>query len=405
MLLKKKFLIPFLCILFSLDSLVKLSLPALRIHPAHLLIIIFSGLLLTTPNGRFQAYSFIKDNKAISMYIALCLLQSFQAKDITQYIFVLTYPVIMMSVFYYFYTYRNSINFNKTFKTMTLIVIFGGIAQYLLNLLFGYQLALGGIDTAYYLRGTSVEGRMRGFFLEPNWFGLFLTFSFIGYALTLERIKQRDIVLFVAVMVCAYLSGNRLSNYFLVITFAVAFFSKRSPRLTLLAVFLLGLLPLVYFISSVDFFFAQTVDTDDRSLAARTITASRTVSYMISNFEWYNWLFGHGLSNWSNIALNNGLTIRSEALSTGQSLRDTSESYILMIEHGVLGCLILLIDSALFIKKSYFKGRALAPYAAIATMFLLTSTFFYPIFFFMMYLVPYLLIRIYFLVNHRSKHQ
>jgi len=238
---------------------------------------------------------------------------------------------------------------------------------------------------------------MRGFFLEPNWFGLFLTFSLVGYVLTLKTLTRKSILLLLIVMVCSYLSGNRLSNYFVALTLFTFFFSKEAPRSVFVFVGFLGLLPVIYYLVSLGVFTGGDINVnDDRSLSARTITASRVIDYAMTSTAWHNFIFGHGLSSWASVALDNSLTIRSERLELGGAVRDTSETYVLFIEHGVFGCVLLLLDLLIFVKKAYEENRPLVSYALISAMFLLCSVFYYPIFFFMMYLIPYFLIRTYF---------
>jgi hypothetical protein len=380
--IRKSYLLIFVCVMFALDSLVKLSLPGFRIHPAHFFIIVATFFIIITPIGRTQAVDFIKENVVLVFFFSFCLLQIIQAESLRQYLL---------------YNSRSLLSFHYVFTLLICLVLLGGGVQYLLNLVFGYHLALGGIDTAYYLKSSSVDSRMRGFFLEPNWFGLFLTFSFVGYALTIKKVSTNSVfLLFFSVMLCSYLSGNRLSNYFVILTVCIFIFGEKYPKYTFLNVIVFGLLPVIYFLISLNFFNGGDISVDDRSLSARTITASRVIDYVITNSGWFNIIFGHGLSNWSNVALENGLTIRSSSLESGAALRDTSETYVLFIEHGLLGCGLLLLDLVLFVRRAYSRNRVLASYAAITATFLLCSAFYYPIFFFMMYLAPYFLIRIYF---------
>lgn len=384
-----------ICILFALDSFVKLSLPGFRIHPSHLLIILSIFFIFIKKEGRVELIGFARENLILLLFFMFCIFQFIQAESLRQYLFVFSYLLIMFLTYFYFYANRKLFSMEKVFINLTIVILFGGIVQYLLHALFGYQLALGGIDSSYYLKGSSVDSRMRGFFLEPNWFGLSLTFSFIGYALTIKKISRASVLLILMVVICSLLSGNRLSNYFVFLTIIILAFARKLPYGYIVSIAILGLMPAIFFFMSLDLL--GGVEVEDRSLTARTITAARVINYASEDMTWYNLLLGHGLSSWYGVALDNHLTIRSGLLEDGKALRDTSETYVLFIEHGFLGCGLLVLDLVYFARRSFRRNRQAAPYALIATTFLFSSAFYYPIFFFMMYLIPYFLIRIFFI--------
>src|SRR5690606_35057944 len=95
----------------------------------------------------------------------------------------LTGPSSLFIFFYFFlainvYCFIN-LNFNiltrKVFYYFQVLMIISGLFQFLLFLLFDYQINF--LDVAHYIKGSSVTLSLRGFFVEPNWLAISFTFN------------------------------------------------------------------------------------------------------------------------------------------------------------------------------------------------------------------------------------
>src|SRR5690554_5968422 len=158
-------------VLFSLDSLVKLVLPGIRIHVGHLFVLLFLAGSLFVPRVLVELSAFVKVNRPLVLFYALCSLHFFMARDLSLYLFMMVYVSLMYAVYIYLFIFRRSINYGLIFLLMLLALVGTGFFQFSLYFFFDYQWALGGLDSGYYQRGMSIEHRMRGAFLEPNWYG------------------------------------------------------------------------------------------------------------------------------------------------------------------------------------------------------------------------------------------
>jgi hypothetical protein len=124
--IRKSYLLIFVCVMFALDSLVKLSLPGFRIHPAHFFIIVATFFIIITPIGRTQAVDFIKENVVLVFFFSFCLLQIIQAESLRQYLFVLSYLLIMIMTYFYLYNSRSLLSFHYVFTLLICLVLLGG---------------------------------------------------------------------------------------------------------------------------------------------------------------------------------------------------------------------------------------------------------------------------------------
>ena len=394
-------IIALICFSFSLDSLLKIPLGGINIHVGLSFLVAGMGSLLIRRRFLAEFILFAKENLFLSLYVLYCILQFPLASSNSTFFFVLIFLIIPYVLYFYIYSQKDKIRYKPIFLAMLLTVLSGGIIQMAFFYILDHQITLGGVEDSYYDKGTSVDSRVRGFFLEPNWFGLFLTFCLIGYLATIRRYSLVIILLSFLIALLAYLSGNRLSNFFVLLTLMVFVFSSMSKPLLSFSTLILGSIPILFFLYSVIGLGDGGATIEDRSLSARTLTAAKVLIFIFLNFDFQDYIIGLGFSNWSEVALENSLTSRSELLESGSALRDTSESYIFLLEGGLLGCLFIFLDSLRFVLRTYkfYPEKGLT--AMIASLFLFSAAFYYPIFFFMPYLIPYFLIRTFCQIERR----
>ena len=376
-------------ILFSLDSLIKINFDDFRIHISHLLIIL--AVVASLASSKKWATNYARNNKTIVYLLVYLLLHAFFSSDLKTYLIVLSYFILAVMTHVAIFTYANKINFSYFFRISLIVLIITGLAQYLLHNIANYQLVLGGLSEDYYSDGGSIADRMRGFFLEPNWYGLYLAACLIGYMITATQ-PRKTLYLLVFSIICLYLSGNRLTLYFSLLSIFVYFYEKnvhRVPKITLLIACLapMGFLIALTFSSAL----SESVG-EDRSASARSFTALKTATYIQNNFSIPSLLFGNGLSTWGEVSFQENLSARATA-EKSKTARDTSESYVVLFELGIIGVILFLMDF-----RATWNLAARRPESSqiiIMTMLVLNAAFYYPIFYFMMYLAPYFAARTY----------
>lgn len=383
-------------VLFSLDSLVKLVLPGIRIHVGHVFVLLFLAGSLFVPKVFIELSDFIKKNRPLVLFYVVCSLHFFMARDFSLYLFMMVYVSLMYAVYIYLFIFRRSIHYGLIFLLMLIVLIGTGFFQFFLYLCFDYQWALGGLDSGYYQRGMSIEHRMRGTFLEPNWYGLILAFSYVGFLAFHRSSSATFFIISLLVVLCAFFGGNRLTLYIILVSATVFVIGRVSRRGSFWFGVIFSLVPIVVFVFSLVGMNGVIIGEDDRSITARTLTAAKVVVFVFNEFSLFDWLFGKGLSNWTIYAQESDLTIRTWALEQGSSIRDTSESYVLFFELGMFGVGLLLIDVLLFAKVIYQKSSSKTVVSVMAPALLIVAVFYYPIFLFMMYLFPYFLLRVFF---------
>lgn len=383
-------------ILFSLDSLIKINLESIRIHISHLLLLLVFA--VTALRAKLPIKDYFKKHKAIgglSVYLAFHFIL---VENKNNYMTVLSYFVLAVIVHITIYSYREKINFPLFFKISIAILVVTGLIQYSLQAAFGYQLVLGGLDATHYSSGGSIANRMRGLFLEPNWYGLYLSAALLGYFVTTNK-NNVSIALAVVAIFCLVLSGNRLTLYYALISFALFAAGQRIQKRIISLAVLASIAPVILFVL-LTFSSALTASVEsDRSAAARSITALRTYTYIVENFTITKVLLGNGLSTWGGTARDENLSSRSDP-ERSKVVRDTSESYVILFEIGILGALLFLLDFISAYRLS--RNNSNSAQIILLVSLMLTSAFYYPIFFFMMYMAPYFAVRSYCLTSKRT---
>lgn len=233
---------------------------------------------------------------------------------------------------------------------------------------------------------------MRGLFLEPNWFGLFLYLSFCC-CLTFSNLSSRSSYFIIAsVGLALFFSGNRiillLYAVYLMAYWGRGFFSRQVLFLGLLTVFfaLFALVLAAYFNSN--------LAAVDRSFSARSVSFQRVLAYF-SGAGFFDYIFGFGLSNWGWSSNEFGLGVLNFMRDQSLTSRDTAELHVILFEQGVLGVAILVVDSFIYVFRSWKLSKTNKELVGFSVVLMSVPliALVYPLFTFMPYLLPYIFVR------------
>lgn len=380
-------------ILLALDSLLKVNFNVFKIHISVLIMAIMGLLIIFTFRKNLQY--FFKDNTFLVLFIIYSSSHFFFAIDKLVYIKIVSYTIISFLMYTFIYRYLHLLNWNKIFHAMLIVLILSGIFQYVLYHGFNYQLTFAGLNQEYYQSGGSIAKRMRGFYLEPNWYGIQL-FS-IYLMLFLEKQKQKSTIpLFLSVLtfLCMYLSGNRGLIILLMYFFTLYFIAKYLKNnivfntSTLLSISII----LILFTGSIFFFGVDTIQ-EDRSISARLFSFFNVVSFYFNNGSLSDILFGYGLSNWGAYSNDYLLSPRNYLGDQALTQRDTAEFHVLLFEMGAFAFLLIILDFYKLLKRTNKKNNYIdKSYLAFVAIIYL-STLIYPIYTFLIYMLPFLYAR------------
>lgn len=378
--------LPLTLVLFSFDSMLKIDTGSAQAHVSHILLILLLGLSAAT--GRLRIGDYLRSYPAVAVLLSYLFLHALIAENTRSYLTVMAYFVLAVALHLVIHAYRHQIDFKKLLENTLKILIATGLIQYGLATFFNYQIAFADLTSTYYREGGSIAERMRGFFLEPNWFGLYLTSTLIAYFIVQGRTRS-SLLLIALALICLYLSGNRLTLYFATLSTVMHYSNLGTLKSWKYILAAAALAPaLAFLIITLAAEGIGKLETD-RSAAARTVTAFKTTQYIYNNFTPSQMLTGEGLGSWGQTSYIHDLSFRSTAERV-IGARDTSESYVIILEIGFLGAFLLIWD---LYRASQFKNGLVQP--ILMAGLVLSAAFFYPIFFFMMYLVPYFTMRAY----------
>lgn len=388
--IRKSSLLVFVFLLFSLDSLVKIPLAGVQMHVG-LWVFVFMGMYFSVV-CRSSFCSFFKSNIAFMFYVILSIFSIFFAYSSGVFFKVFSYIVFFVFFSMAVWQLQGGVDAGRLFFALTVLLIAGGWGQFTLYKIFGFQVSLSGLDASYYQLGGSIEGRMRGLFLEPNWFGLFLYLSFCC-CLTFSNLTPRVARLLTFVVGLAlFFSGNRiillLYAVFLIVYWGRGIFSKRLLFSSLVSIFvvLFGLVLTAYFDSD--------LAAVDRSFSARSVSFQRVLEHF-SGSSILNYIFGFGFSSWGWSSNEFGLGVLNFMRDQSLTSRDTAELHVILFEQGMLGVFILAVDSFVYVFRCWrlsHTNRELIGFSVVVMSVPLIALV-YPLFTFMPYLLPYIYIR------------
>ncbi|MCL6688670.1 hypothetical protein M8R19_08100 [Pseudomonas sp. R3.Fl] len=251
--------------------------------------------------------------------------------NITIYLLV-TINIIIFANITYKYTTRNFFYYFQVFMIVT------GLIQYGLYKFGGMQLSF--INEEHYEKGYSVSFRLRGFFIEPNWYAISLSFNTL--LLTGSNIMgfiKRSPYVAAATALVMVLNGSLTTIGILAVIYSIPIIKKNPLKGTLYSALALSVL-----ISVLSYRSAINQDKSNDTLlnyASRWIPFTRVIEYQ-SNQDISAILFGHGLGSWGTTAVNNRLS--ALVYEEDPAARDGSEIPVFIFELGLFGLALLLID-------------------------------------------------------------
>lgn len=367
--------------LLCFDSLLKVRLGPFYIQ-AGILLALTLFILRSAENGINIVRNSIRYDYPLLLASIYILLHFALALDFKVYLTILSYFIIFTFLYTYLSTLSKGIDWGRCSRFAIVILLLTGGFQYFLINVLGIQLELRSVSSEYYAGNGDLAFRMRGFFLEPNWFGLVLfswTYLFIR---STEKFSKLDRLLILLVALAMYLSGNRLIYLLSLVIFLVSFIRDDMfliKRWLPISSFIIAFFAFVYLSIEWD-------GTGDRSAIARLYTAANIFRIWLDS-DIFIKIFGFGFSNWGYYS--NLLEFSWSNYLFDQSLtrRDNSELYVVVFEMGLFGLAIIVLDLVCVGIKS--KN-------ILDSMFILSfyiAAFFYPIYSFLMYLFPLMVVR------------
>lgn len=383
--LKLDKIVLFIYVSFALDSLLKIN-AGVQLHLGIIAILLTNVLVLL--KRPYLAITPLTKNYMFVLFVFYCAINGFSYNHqgyggLMVYLFIVCNLIVFCS-----YTISH-IN-KKTFIYFQIVMIATGLLQYGLFKVFGYQISF--IDAEHYQKGSSVSHRLRGFFVEPNWFAIAFTFNTILLIGTnIERFCRQMPWLAGLTIVVIVLNGTLATLGALLIIYSIPYV-KKSP---LKGMFIIGILAAIL---AATFSFREGIKLDQAGGSAgygntqvlnhssRVEPILRVIDYQ-SREGFSKVFFGQGLGSWGTIAVPNRLSVLVFLPKPG--VRDGSEIPVIIFELGILGSLILILD--LFITFLKCPSRNYHYRGALILFFVCLAL--YPTFKFWMYMPYYFYIR------------
>jgi len=372
-------LVNIIYLLFAFDSLFKIPLFGIQIHIGVILILIVNfSTIITRP--RFD-FNFFKHHFFYILFGLYLFLNGLFLNGVSS---LLMYFYFFLASNVLFFIYRNSSCIsNNTLRYFQYILILTGLFQFFTFHLFGYQISF--IDAEHYNKGYSVAERLRGFFVEPNWFSIAITFN------TLLLIKNDLIVffrkyLFLAILtfIVFVLNGSFGLAFILFLFYFRRYLFKNF--IVTIGMILVVISGLFYVTNQRSSFKESSSKVELLNTATRIIPLYRTFEYL-SDERITKFFFGEGFGTWGEVAIQNNISLLTK--KPDSTKRGASEFPVLFFELGFFGILLFLLDIIYLFRISKSKDS----YLRAALVLFLLSLFLYPIFKFSMYMVYYFLVR------------
>lgn len=379
-------------LLTCLDSLLKMKIGGFHLQAGIIISwLIFSIFILTKPNSVKNVL--VSDKSAVIAAVAIAL-YAFMALDFMVYSTLAMYLAAAYIGYQTLNYFKNDLKFIEKVTWLSIwCLICTGLAQYTLSNFFNFQLTLGDLTADYYQ--TAFGLRLRGFFLEPNWYGLVLIqwFGLMLFCLARRGETRYPWLMTLSVFLCLLLSDNRLV---LLVALGFAFYGyisiktpKRLGSALLISPYLLIWLAVVFFFAISLTEFGRVFD-GDRSASARTVALLKTLGYMVDNFTFGEWITGKGFSNWGYYS-NEYIRPPSNYLGVQPlTRRDNGEVYVVLFEMGLVGLGLIIFEIHKILRKPLGIEYLILKLVYASTFI---CAIFYPLYTFMLYLIPFLIAR------------
>lgn len=368
----------------ALDSLLKVNF-GLRIHLGLFFILICNVLFFLKNHNRF--FTGVKSDKAFFFFVAYCFISGyFYAAAGFYQVFIYLLMASNLCLFVYF----TAKHWNyKVFHAFQWVLIVTGISQFLLFKVFGYQITF--IDAEHYMKGSSVSGRLRGFFIEPNWYAIAISFNtFILFGKDIVKYFYQNKIIVLLTFVAMILNGTFATLGIVLIAYMIPLIKSNPVKgITASLVFIIifsGVFAFRGGLSEKDSFFNHS---------SRLLPIIRVLDFQ-ENKSFIDKFFGNGLGSWGTDAVYNRLSVL--VYEEKASARDGSETAVILFELGYIGVLMVLIDSLVLL----FKSRKIGAHFFGAILLFIACLIFYPVFKFLMYMPYYFLIR--YKINNNEHH-
>ncbi|WP_459210265.1 hypothetical protein [Aquimarina rhabdastrellae] len=305
--------------------------------------------------------------------------------------FLLIYFFIALNIYFFIRKNFHLID-EKTLFRFQYVIIITGLIQFSLFLFFDYQLNFLGTD--HYEKLGSVPKRLRGFFVEPNWYAIAITFNtfFLIKNNIVGFIKKHPIVFFLTGIVLL------LNGTFGTLIILIAIYGYKYLKRNLIigiGVFLIGLL-----IGNIILNKRAESKKGRKGIElfnhySRVEPLKRVYNYMEER-PVYIALFGEGFGTWGTIAVKHRLSVLNYTINPNS--RDGSELPVYFFELGIIGTLIFFLDifhlQRINSRKDFYLTGAL--------LLFIISFLLYPIFKFLMYMIYYFVLR-QVIINNRKE--
>lgn len=368
----------FIYISFALDSALKIN-AGIQLHLGIMSILMTNGLVfMTRPTSIVTPL--LKDYFFL-FFTLYCTLNGVLFAN-SGFVGLLIYLLIACNVLV-FCAYTLELIDKKAFEYFQVVMIVTGLGQYFAFKVFGYQLSF--IDAEHYQKGSSVSHRLRGFFIEPNWYAIALTFNtllLIGNKVELF-IKEKPWIAFFTVIVFI-LNGTLATVGALIIIYSIPYLKRAPIKGVLMLLVLLSLLAAV-------FSFREGISQKQAGASAlnhssRVIPFLRVIEFQ-SKESLTKTIFGQGLGSWGTIAVENRLSVLVFEPKVGA--RDGSEVPVILFELGLFGCFLIITDLII----SFFKCPARLFHLRGGILLFFICLALYPTFKFWMYMPYYFYLR------------
>ena len=367
---------------FALDSLLKIDL-GFRLHLGVLMMVAMT--VLAIPSFFSLKKSSLERDLGFYLFLIYCLLSAFLlqaagAAVLSVYVLFALVTMAFIAAYKSYFRYYH-------FYWFQIVLIASGLFQYGLFLLFDYQVAF--IDPEHYEKGYSVSKRLRGFFLEPNWYAIALAFNSLLLVLHPRGLQGRGVLCFFTLLV--FLLNGSIGPAAVFMGLVTIWLMIERPVIGVGAgVFLVvGVCALVLYRGAL---------VETQSLLGFVNSGSR-VTPLINSFAYLNEqsiftiVFGNGFGSWGIEAVGRGISTLVKEPS--EAARDASELPVLLFELGFLGLFLIVCDFWVVVALSKHKKVI---YSGVMFLFLFLLVF-YPILKFFFYM-PY-----FFLLRHLSNER
>ncbi|OUL58868.1 hypothetical protein [Pseudoalteromonas ulvae] len=375
-----KTLFIFSCFLLALDSLLKIPIFGFYMQAGVFVILVTFSLYMI---NNFHSVVKIKLDHGVTLIAVYLLVSSTQALDFSIYLKMMVYFIVPLVIYYFYFLVDLTVYELKILsRNVLLLLIITGFFEYIIKNYFGVQLEFKDMSSDYYFDNGDLANRLRGMFLEPNWYGLVMFSWLYVYIRATPNITSSTLLFFVFSIFCLYLSGNRLILAFIFFLFLAFLFKKIIIKIDKIIIpFSVLFFSVIFFVMALNFNFEA-----DRSLIARFYTAKNVYLEMLESNS-FNLLFGYGFSNWGFYSNFLEFSWSNYLFEQDLTRRDNAEIYVVLFELGLVGSLVFFYDAILLSRK---KGDVLDK---LFFSFIFVAAMFYPIYSFITYLIPVIIVR------------